>query len=396
MLDGIRRRAVSVRDYLRLTPDARRERRRDLWRGLGDDPGIDRAVEESVAWLCRAQDHSATADGGVARDYSLIAGWGPSYPETTGYIASLFLELADDLDDPSLRERARRMLDWLITLRLPGGGYGGGTVERARGGPAVTFNTGQILIGLAAGADRLGERYLEPMHEAASWLVASQDADGGWRRHPSPYARSPESTFDTHVAWGLLEAGRVGGAESYTEAALRNVRWALGRQAANGWFAGCCLSDSTRPLTHTLGYALRGVVEAWRHTADGACLEGARRAAWGLLTALDPVSGFLPGRLDRSWRGTVPWACLTGSVQIAGCWLLLYRETGDTRLRDAAYAANAFVRRTVAMDGGAQTRGAVKGSFPVSGEYGGYRYPNWAARFFIESNLLEREVRGVG
>ena len=31
-------------------------------------------------WLCRAQDCSRNADGGVARDYSLINGWASSYP----------------------------------------------------------------------------------------------------------------------------------------------------------------------------------------------------------------------------------------------------------------------------------------------------------------------------
>ena len=41
---------------------------------------------EALAWIARAQDHSLSADGGVARHYCLVTGWGTSYPETTGYI----------------------------------------------------------------------------------------------------------------------------------------------------------------------------------------------------------------------------------------------------------------------------------------------------------------------
>ena len=55
----------------------------------------ERVLHEVIDWLCRAQDHSASADGGVARDYSLIHGWATSYPETTGYIIPTFLAYSD-------------------------------------------------------------------------------------------------------------------------------------------------------------------------------------------------------------------------------------------------------------------------------------------------------------
>ncbi len=44
------------------------------------------------------------------------------------------------------------------------------------------------------------------------------------------------------------------------------------------------------------------------------------------------------------------------------------------------------------MDGPKETRGGVKGSFPVDGDYGTFEYLNWAAKFFIDSNELERAV----
>jgi hypothetical protein len=345
-----------------------------------------------MAWLGRAQDGSASADGGVARHYSLATGWGPSYPETTGYIIPTMLAYAHLVGDETWRQRAKRMLDWLVSIQFTDGGFQGSTIGATQVVP-VAFNTGQILLGLASGVGEFGDEYYAPMCRAADWLLQVQDADGCWRAAPSRTVAPGEKTYDTHIAWGLLEAARLAPHKPYAEAALANVRWALRWQRDNGWFAKCCLTDPRRPLTHTLGYALRGVIEAYRFSADETFLWAARRTANGLLTAIQD-DGFLPGRLRPDWRGAVKWACLTGSVQIAHCWLMLYQWTGDASYRDAAYAANGYVRRTMKSSGPPEIRGAIKGSFPVYGQYGAYQYLNWACKFFIDSNLLERTVRG--
>jgi hypothetical protein len=246
-------------------------------------------------------------------------------------------------------------------------------------------------MGLASGVLEFGEVYRPPLRAAAEWLVVHQDSDGCWRKHPSPFADPGGKAYQTHIAWGLLEAARVEPNPAYVDAALRGVGWALAQQAPNGWFAKCCLTDAAQPFTHTLGYALRGVIEAYRFTRQPALLDASHKTAQGFLTAAR-ADGFLPGRLDEDWHGTVRWACLTGTVQVAHCWLLLYQATGDRAFRDAAFAANTFVRSTLRLDGPPDTRG-VKGSFPVSGAYQQYRYPNWACKFFIDANMLERRIR---
>jgi len=230
------------------------------------------------------------------------------------------------------------------------------------------------------------------MQRAADWLVEAQDADGCWRRYPSPFAVAGEKTYYTHVAWGLLEAARVEPTRGYAEAALANVRWALAHQRENGWFDHCCLSNAAQPLTHTIGYALRGVVEAFRYSHDSEFLAAARRTADGLLAAVRP-DGALPGLLAADWSSAADWVCLTGLVQIAHSWLVLYQETDETRYRDAAFAANRYVRRTVSLDGPDDIRGGVRGSFPIDGDYGKYEYLNWAAKFLIDSLVLEQKVR---
>jgi hypothetical protein len=99
--------------------------------------------------------------------------------------------------------------------------------------------------------------------------------------------------------------------------------------------------------------------------------------------------GFIPGRLYPDWGAAVRWVCLTGTAQAACCWLIIYRETGLRRYRDAAFAANRFLRRTVRIHTREEVRGGIKGSFPVDGDYCPYEYVNWACKFFIDANLLE-------
>jgi hypothetical protein len=376
--------------YLRLPSAAKAERRKDFSGLPTHDPGVERAIDEGVAWLGRAQDHSTSADGGVARHYSLVTGWSTSYPETTGYIIPTMLSYARLRGNEAARQRAQRMLDFLVVNQLPDGGFQGSVIGAKHVVP-VTFNTGQILLGLTSGVQEFGI-YREAMRRAADWLVQTQDPDGCWRKHPTPFAAPGEKTYETHVAWGLLEAARLEPNSSYADAALANVRWALHYQHDNGWFENCCLTDPSQPLTHTLGYALRGIIEAYRFTRDETFLKAAQKTADGLLTAIR-IDGFLPGRLSPNWRGAVSWVCLTGSMQIALCWLLLYQHMGEVRYRDAAYAANGYVRRTMKVEGAHETRGAIKGSFPVNGQYGAYRYLNWACKFFVDSNMLERTVR---
>ena len=368
---------------------ARLEERRDALGLSVHDPGTARVLPLLIAWLALAQDESLSHDGGVARDYSLVKGWAASYPETTGYIIPTLLEHARRTGDTRVHERALRMADWLVSIQYPDGSFQGGKVDSTPVVP-VTFNTGQILLGLAAAQLETG-RYLEPMRRAADWLVATQDADGCWRRFASPFADAGDRVYDTHVAWGLLEAARIDPDRGYGQAGLRNVRWALQFMAPNGWFANCCLSDPIRPLTHTLGYALRGVIEAHRYEPQADFLAAAQRTAQGLMSALRS-DGFLPGRLAADWSAVDNWACLTGTAQVAHCWLLLHQMTGDPNYLRAARLANAYVRRTVALDGPPERRGGVKGSFPVDGKYGTYEYLNWAAKFLADSLMLESEV----
>lgn len=367
------------------------ERRADL-RGLPPhDPGIEAVLSACTDWLCAAQDHSASQDGGVARDFSLLRGWATSYPETTGYIVPTMIELARRRNSADLHLRARRMLDWFIAIQFADGSFQGGRID-SRPCVPVTFNTGQILLGLAAGVQEYGDdRYMRAMLRAADWLRDSLDADGFWHKHPTPFARPGEKAYETHVAWGLFATDRLVPGRGYGEAGLRQLAWALTKQQPNGWFACNCLNEPERPLSHTIGYVLRGLLEGYRLSKVPELLAAAVRTATALLDAIG-TDGFLAGRFDSQWRPAASFACLTGSAQNAHCLFLLYQLTGDRRYFDAGRRLNRYVRRTIKIEGPQEIRGGVKGAFPVDGAYGEYEFLNWAAKFCIDANLLERDL----
>src|SRR5690242_10047297 len=128
-LRDLKTRAQAILREWTLPAAARAEIRRDR-RGLpAKDPGLERTIEAAIAWLCRAQAKSSTADGGVARVYSLTEGWSSSYPETTGYIIPTFLTYTEHTGNEEMRDRARRMLEWLVKIQLPCGAFQGGKID---------------------------------------------------------------------------------------------------------------------------------------------------------------------------------------------------------------------------------------------------------------------------
>ena len=233
----------------------------------------------------------------------------------------------------------------------------------------MTFNTGQVLLGFCAGVrafDGYRERCMPPL---AFLRIRSIQMDAG-EDSLHPLQRPGEKAYETHVSWGLFEAERLAPGEGYGEAGLRQVDWALGRQTANGWVADCCLNRPEEPLTHTLGYYLRGVVEAHRLSGEIRFLSAARRTADALMLSAQRPDGSLgwppTSRLDGSSRLGLSYWHIADRREL----VLSLRSRRARALWRRSPRANGFVRRTIRLDGPPDTRGGVKGSFPVDGGYG--------------------------
>ena len=355
------------------------------------DGDLERHLREAVAWLMRAQDHGD--DRGVSYGTELGRGFLESYPETTGYIMQTFVRLAEVWDNADLLRRAGEMSDWEISIQLENGAVMGGRAS-AEPSPAV-FNTGQVLLGWAALAQRTGApRVIEAARRAASWLVSIQEPDGRWSRFNSRFARPESTVYNAKAAWGLAQSGVALGEPTWVAAAVRNAEFAVSRQTSNGWFADCCLTDPRRPLLHTLAYTMQGVLEIGILARRDDLVLAARRTADSLIDVAGS-DGYIPGRLDERFAPAAEYCCLTGSAQTSIVWSRLFGLTGEQRYRDAAVCVNRFLmaRHDVETDD-PTVRGGLSGSWPIHGEYGQFMILNWATKFLVDALLAEQ--RGVG
>jgi hypothetical protein len=389
------RRLRAIRAHPLLNPIAVVEGWSEWLRSYPEEAAHEPHLVAAIEWLVRAQD--ATPDGGIARAFSLAwhphfgrRGWQPSYPETTGYIIPTLFAAAGRLGRPDLAARAERAAGWEIEIQLPTGAVRGGVIGEPES-PAV-FNTGQVLLGWLAAFEETGRgAFADAARRAATYLVATLDADGHWRRGNSRFARADSTLYNARAAWALAEAGARLDDGGFTDAAARSLRAAAELQAPNGWLPQCCLSDPERPLLHTLAYAIRGFLEGARVLGDPRLLRAAERAANALVAAAR-ADGWMPGRYRSDWSPAVRWSCLTGQAQMANNWMRLAEITGDAKWLEPVPTVLGFLKRTQnrrSREPGLS--GGIKGAWPVGGAYGAYEVLSWATKFFADA-LMRHEA----
>jgi hypothetical protein len=346
-------------------------------------------VEEAAGWLQRAQD--AGSDRGVSYGADFGGPFLESYPETTGYIIPTFLKLADYYKDEAFLQRAVEMGRWESTIQMDCGAVMGGRLN-ADPTPAV-FNTGMVLLGWAALYGRTGDAtFLRSMRRASDWLLSVQAADGAWRKGNSRFANPDITVYNVKAAWGLCEAGRAARMPEAIQAAERNAEFCLSKQLPNGWYRDCCLVDASRPLLHTIAYAMQGLIGIAVIAKRQEFIQAAARTADSLIRLMDD-KGFIPGCISPDFRGAVDWCCLTGTAQTAIVWGRLFQLTGDPIYRDAMRRANLYLMRHHDIENpDPRLRGGVPGAWPVWGDYGRLKVLNWATNFFVEALLLDKSI----
>lgn len=341
----------------------------------------------AIDWLCRAQDvRGGQPDaGGVSAGWSFEDGWLPAYPETTGYIIETFLAAADILQRPELVERARRMIDWELSLQQADGAFPGHFGET--GSHPVIFNQGQILHGMVAGYTQLGrEDCLQAALRGGRWMAAQMDADGCFRRFEH---NGVPHVYNTRATWALAAVGTLAKEADLVAAARRNLDWALSQQTESGWYATNAFVPGRSPYTHTIAYAIRGFLESGVLLDEGRYLDSAVKAARGL-ARVQRRDGWLAGTYRDGWLADASYACLTGIAQMSLNWTRLAQVTGDGSLREHARNALAYLKTTQRLaDPDDAVRGGIAGSSPIWGDYSRFEFPNWAAKFFADALMMD-------
>lgn len=343
-------------------------------------------LDAAIQWLTRA--HDISLDGGVAYGYCLRGGgWKPSYVETSGYIVETFYDLAVYRRDSGFADRAKKIADWLTTVQNADGSFSNDHFDVGKG---IVFDTGQVLFGLVRAYRETGDpKLLASAMRSGQWLADSMDQDGAWRRNTH---LKHIHTYNTRSAWAMLELSDAHDAPEIQSAARRNLDWAITQQT-DGWFENCAFRPGLPPFTHTIAYAIRGLLEGGRLLSEQRFTDAATLSANRILKYVDS-KGHIPGRIDTEGNPRSRSCCLTGNCQLAIIWYKLFQQNKNLEFESAASRVMDFVMsvqdiRTSNLD----TFGAIKGSHPVWGKYTPLAYPNWATKFFIDAMLLREQIQ---
>ena len=147
---------------------------------------------------------------------------------------------------------------------------------------------------------------------------------------------------------------------------------------------------STKPIFDVTRKGLMGIGQI---TGRDEYILGAKKTAESLRKLMSP-EGFIPGRIDNNFNGSVKWCCLTGTAQTSIVWSELYQITGDEKWSQSRGLANHYLmQRHFIKHPNDFLRGGVFGSWPIWGDYGKWMILNWATKFFIDALLLGNKER---
>ena len=352
----------------------------------------------AATWLVRSIDACDGQGSAVyySRWFRPRRGWMWPYPETTGYIIPTLLRYARVAHESRFTDVALRQADWILSLQYANGALPGTHVERGRIGPPSIFNTGQMILGLVAAADETGDtKFLAAAARAARWLADEVDTNTGvWKSHG--YVSDYSPAYYTRVCWPMLEVDARAPDATVRSRAAQVLDTILSWRLPNGAFHNWGFKKDTPAFTHTIAYTIRGLLESARLLGDeGECFaKAAVRSAEVFRRKLE-LRGGLAGAYDTELRGHAWYVCLTGNCQMALIWMKLYESRGDARFLSAALKALQFVldrQRIHTLD--PNVRGAIAGSSPFWGRYLTLRYPNWAAKFFLDAVMAAHDHLG--
>ncbi|PIR12978.1 hypothetical protein COV49_03680 [Candidatus Falkowbacteria bacterium CG11_big_fil_rev_8_21_14_0_20_39_10] len=342
-----------------------------------------------VDWIKKAQD--ATADSGVSRGYSLVdngknnsSGWQPSYPETTGYIIPTIVRAGKVLNDEDLLRRARLMADWEMSIMHSDGAVNGGNIS-VKPNKSV-FDTGQVIRGLIAIYEETKDnKYLEAAIKSSEWILKNEyNMEGRWIDNNASCVNANTTTYNVYAIAPIVKLGVIANNNSFIELGRRVADTTIKAQNKNFWFKDADFIKSKDALLHTIAYTIDGLWDVGELLEEEEILKKAKKSLDCVLSKTDE-KGRIPGRLSGNWRPTVDWICLTGVAQIGVTAMKIYNKTGEKKYLIKAEKIKEFLKTCQNnLDENFGGKGAVWGSWPISGEYGKYEALNWPVKYFID------------
>jgi hypothetical protein len=377
--------------------EVRRYTKRDLKKLLFNQTSkqphetIERAFA-AANWLLQAQ--NATPDKGVSLGYFPLDGehngWRPSYPETTGYIITSLISFSRYLNIENFREAALEMGNWEVIIQMPSGAVQGGPVTSPDKQTPAAFNTGMVLDGWCTLYEENSDSQLiNAARRAADFLVNDINHDGYFETNGHFVSKGEIKTYTCLCAWSLFRFGNLVNEARYKNSALTVIEAAIKLQQPNGWFSHNCLGFSKAPLTHTIGYTLQAILEIGLLANRVDFIEAVRVCVDSILNKIQP-NGYLPARFYSDWEPASFSSCLTGNAQIAIVCYRLYQYTSEIHYQQKADLLMSFLMELQNLESdNLGIRGAIAGSFPITGDYMSAGYPNWATKYYLDALILK-------
>lgn len=360
---------------------------RDLLRFTSKIRSYHYHLEKGINWLILA--FNKTKDNGVSCGYSLKSDWGPSYPETSGYILCTLIDFYHMTKLDYVKEICRKIADWELSIQLENGGFQSGVI--GKNSQPTIFNTGQIILGLISVYREFhSKKYLDGAIKAGNFLVNNQENDGNWKKF---CYKNNSHTYNVRVAWMLLELYQITKIEKYKEAAIKNLNWALTQKENNFWFKNNDPNLKTKPLLHFIAYTIRGFLESGLILNNEIYLQIAFNMANKLLDYFENHK-ILPARFNLEWISDDKFMCLPGIAQLSIIWFKLYLLYKDKKFLKNALKLNNYLKsKQIINTRNRNIEGAIKGSDPIWGNYMRFTFINWAAKFFCDALILENKIK---
>lgn len=323
-----------------------------------------RRTDAALTWLRRSI--AATGERGSSHSWSPIFGWAKAYPETTGYLTETLRRYAALKNDPTLSDLANQCAAWLLTQQLPNGAF---PALLAGSGRASVFNTAMVLVAT-------------PEPTALAYLLRALSPDGAWRS--DAYVPGFVPSYYTYAAWRVLQANQTLRSTEADEAMRRALHFYAARFSSNGAVRDWGFRAGEAAFTHTVAYTLQGFLETALLLGEVGILEKTLAAGERLWAEIQRT-GHTAGCYDEAWRADHSFRCVTGNAQLSVFFQRMWTVTGDPKFQRAAQFVLWEILDDQCFGKNPNKQGGLPGSAPLWGPYLRLRYPNWAAKFFLDA-----------
>ena len=269
-------------------------------RGSAPDPQrVDRALERALSWVLGLRcSNGAWAAFDKDNDSPLVGhipfcdfgeALDPPSADVTAHVVEALGLMGRDLSDPVVAEAVR----YLRREQEPDGSWFG------RWGVNYIYGTAAALPALEAVGENMKANYVR---RAADWLVARQNADGGWGETCASYMddtlRGTGPSTASQTGWALMSLLAVGG-HDYDDSIRKGLDYLLATQNAAGTWDEKHYTGTGFP-----GYGLGARTDVKR---KGATLDQGRELGRGFMLNYGMYRHYFPlaamGRARRHLEG---------------------------------------------------------------------------------------------